>query len=124
MNISKILRALAKAACTLPSDAESAAYDFMDAIISQKENEGTAFEAGFYASVPGDDAEERLVRGWLAEARTLKRQCDELIEIANDSWPMGLGNLDAYSIKCRRQYLAELRNLAERIHKAMEEHEA
>ncbi len=111
MTTAKILRALEKAACTLPADCDKAANAFMEAIGSSKAEEGTAFESGYYCSSPGDDSEERLVLGWLSEARTLKSQADKL----SGYMPRNLGLY-------RRQYRAELRKLSERIHTAMEEH--
>ncbi len=123
MTTAKIVRALKKAACTAPHDAEKATFAFMEAIGTNKAEEGTAFEADFYASSTGDDAAYQLVRGWLQDARTLKRQSVALLKDAADRWPMGLGNLDAYGAKLNRQYRAELRKLAERINVAMEAHE-
>ncbi len=111
MTIPKIQRALEKAACTEPKDAEIAAIDFMQAIGTPPNKEGTSFESGFYCALPGDDAEEKLVRGWLQEARTLKYQRDKLLEFHPRIRP-----------KTLQQYRAELRKLAERVLTAMEEH--
>ncbi len=124
MTAAKILHALQKAAVTEPRNAELVSRQFMDELFEKTRSEDlAAFASGFYCASAGDDAEEKLVLGWLSEARTLKRQCAELISIPHQRGTGGLAYISRQH-KYMSQYRAELRKLAERIHKAMEEHEA
>jgi hypothetical protein len=123
MTTAKIYRALEKAADTAPRNAGLVSCQFMDELFEKTRSEDLgAFAAGFYCASPGDGSEEKLVLGWLAEARDLKRQLDGLVHLAACRAPLEVGLVEKARKKYGVQYRAELRKLAERIFVAMEEH--